>query len=785
MITKDALLELIREVTYKPMTIEELLSEFGQEESASAELQQLLSQLEEAGEVVRTRTKRYGAPERMNLVLGRLEVKAKGFGFLVPDQGGADYYVSPTDMGGALDGDRVILRPFPKTGGDRQEGEIIRVLKRARDSLVGVLSTFATYGFVKPDDKHLPQEVFIPVDALGNAVDGQKVVVEIVTYPSRHQGMTGKVVEILGFPNDPGVDILSVVRKYGLPEHFPDEVLQAAENISHEVSEAEIAQRIDLRGETIVTIDGEDAKDLDDAVHVKKLENGHYLLGVHIADVTYYVQEGGVLDKEALRRATSVYLVDRVIPMLPPKLSNGICSLNPQVDRLTLTCEMVFNEKFERESYRLYPSVIKTKERMTYRAVRDILTEADESVLLRYAELIPFFKLLEELALGLRQKREERGAIDFDFAETKVVVDQEGKPLELVKRERSIAERIIEEFMLAANETVAEHAYWLELPFLYRVHEKPAMDKMMALNEFVHNFGYHLKALSKIHPRSLQQLLETVKGKREEALISHVMLRSLKQARYASESLGHFGLATSFYTHFTSPIRRYPDLQIHRILREWILEGQLSPFHQNRWMDLMPEIASHCSERERNATDAERETDLIKKIEFMLDHVGEEFDGVISGVTGFGVFVELDNSVEGMIHVSYLTDDYYHYHEKLHALIGERTRRVFRLGDRLRIQVISANKEQLTLEFGLVANLEEVEGRKELEVAVEQKSTGSSKNRHSHKKGKKNKPSSEYFGTPKKHDAKRDKKQLKDIEVRYGVKVKEKGKKSKKTQPVG
>ena len=785
MITKDALLELIREVTYKPMTIEELLSEFGQEGSASAELQQLLSQLEEAGEVVRTRTKRYGAPERMNLVLGRLEVKAKGFGFLVPDQGGADYYVSPTDMGGALDGDRVILRPFPKTGGDRQEGEIIRVLKRARDSLVGVLSTFATYGFVKPDDKHLPQEVFIPVDGLGNAVDGQKVVVQIVTYPSRHQGMTGKVVEILGFPNDPGVDILSVVRKYGLPEHFPDEVLQAAENISHEVSEAEIAQRIDLRDETIVTIDGEDAKDLDDAVHVKKLENGHYLLGVHIADVTYYVQEGGVLDKEALRRATSVYLVDRVIPMLPPRLSNGICSLNPQVDRLTLTCEMVFNEKFERESYRLYPSVIKTKERMTYRAVRDILTEADESVLERYAELIPFFKLLEELALGLRQKREERGAIDFDFAETKVVVDQEGKPLELVKRERSIAERIIEEFMLAANETVAEHAYWLELPFLYRVHEKPAMDKMMALNEFVHNFGYHLKALSKIHPRSLQQLLETVKGKREEALISHVMLRSLKQARYASESLGHFGLATSFYTHFTSPIRRYPDLQIHRILREWILEGQLSPFHQNRWTDLMPEIASHCSERERNATDAERETDLIKKIEFMLDHVGEEFDGVISGVTGFGVFVELDNSVEGMIHVSYLTDDYYHYHEKLHALIGERTRRVFRLGDRLRIQVMSANKEQLTLEFGLVANLEEVEGRKELEVAVEQKSTGSSKNRHSHKKGKKNKPSSEYFGTPKKHDAKRDKKQLKDIEVRYGVKVKEKGKKSKKTQPVG
>ncbi len=706
--TRESLLELLREVTYKPLTAEELLREFGQEHALEdTKLRVMLAQLEEEGEVVQTRTKRYGTPERMNLVVGRLEVKAKGFGFVVPEKGGNDYYISPTDMRGALDGDRVIVRPFPKSGGDRPEGEVIRVLKRARQSLVGVISTFATYGFVKPDDKHLPHEVFVPMDELGGAVDGQKVVVDITSYPSRHQGMTGKVVEILGFPQDPGVDILAVVRKYGLPEKFPDEVLRAAEDIGHEVSAVEIAQRVDLQGETIVTIDGEDAKDLDDAVHVKKLANGHYLLGVHIADVAYYVEEGSALDREAERRGTSVYLVDRVIPMLPPRLSNGICSLNPQVERLTLTCEMEFDERFERVNYRLMPSVIKTAERMTYRAVRDILTGADATTLARYADLVPYFKLMEELALGLRTKREERGAIDFNLSETKVVVDEQGKPLDLVKRERSIAEQIIEEFMLAANETVAEHAHWLELPFMYRVHETPTFEKMVALNEFLNNFGYHLKSLNKIHPRTLQQVLNGVAGRPEEALVSHVLLRSMKQARYASDSLGHFGLATEYYTHFTSPIRRYPDLQIHRILREWIVEGRLSAFKQTHWTNRMPELALHCSQRERNATDAERETDLLKKIEFMVAHVGEEFDGVISGVTGFGVFVELDNSVEGMIHVSYLNDDYYHYHEKLHALIGARMRRVFRIGDRLRIQVAAANKENLTLDFALVAHLSE------------------------------------------------------------------------------
>lgn len=773
MINRETLLALLREATYKPLTVEELLQALAESTpDAESQLGTLLAELEEEGEVVKTRTRRFGVPERMNLVLGRLEVKSRGFGFVIPERGGQDYYVGPADMNGALDGDRVIIRPFPKTGEGRQEGEIIRILKRARESVVGLLSTYSTYGFVQPDDKHIPHEIFIPNEAMGQAVEGQKVVVKITGYPTRHQGMTGKVVEILGFPNDPGVDILSVVRKYGLPEHFPEEVLQEAEQISHEVSVAEIAERVDLRNEIIVTIDGEDAKDLDDAVHVKRLENGHYQLGVHIADVTYYVQEGSKLDKEALRRATSVYLVDRVIPMLPPRLSNGICSLNPQVDRLTLTCEMEFDEHFVRTNYRLYPSIIKTTERMTYRAVREILMDENPETLARYESLYPFFKLLEELALGLKQKREERGAIDFNFAETKVKVDENGKPLELIKRERSIAESIIEEFMLAANETVAEHAYWLELPFLYRVHESPATDKMMALNEFVHNFGFHLKAASKVHPRSLQQLLESVRGKKEEVLISHVVLRSMKQARYASESLGHFGLSTAYYTHFTSPIRRYPDLQIHRILREWMLAGQLSAFHQARWAAQMPEVADHSSERERNATDAERETDLIKKIEFMMDHVGEEFEGVISGVTSFGVFVELDNSVEGLIHVSYLEDDYYHYHEKLHALIGERTKRILRIGDRVLIKVQAASKEQLTLDFGLVAHLEE-EARREMsnEDAREKKPSGR------HKKAKHQK--SGAVGPKAK---KQDKKQAQEIRERYGVELKDKNKKRRKRE---
>ncbi len=709
MIEEQAVLEFMREKAYRPLTFAELEETFGVRDTPdSAWLKELLARMEEEGVIVRTRTERYGAAERMDLIVGRLQVKARGFGFAIPlNRSLSDFYIAAADLADAMDGDRVLVRPIKGTGGARQEGEIIRVLKRAHHTIVGVLSTHIGYGFVQPDDKHLTQDVFVAGEDLLGAVDGQKVVVEITEYPTvARQSANGKVVEILGFPNDPGVDILSIVRKYGLPQTFPDDVLQEAERIPHELSAADLEGRRDLRGEVVVTIDGPDAKDLDDAVHLKRLPNGNYLLGVHIADVSYYVREGSALDREALTRGTSVYLIDRVIPMLPPRLSNGICSLNPQVDRLTMTCDMEWSPSLELVRHEIYPSVICSSERMTYGAVRDILAGTDAEAAERYQDLAPMFRDMETFALRLRQRRMERGAIDFDFTETKIKVDEWGKPLDIVKRERGIAEMIIEEFMLAANETVAEHFFWMEVPFLYRVHEPPAIEKMVLLNEFVHNFGYHLKAAGNIHPRALQDLLTHVRGRAEEVVVSHVMLRSLKQARYAAESLGHFGLAAEYYSHFTSPIRRYPDLMIHRVIREVIAQGALSEERYAYLQAIMPEVAAESSERERTAVDAERETDLVKKIEFMLDKVGEEFDGMISGVTGFGLFVQLDNSVEGLIHVSYLDDDYYHYHEKLHALIGERMKRVYRIGDRLRVRILSASKESLSIDFALVAKLQ-------------------------------------------------------------------------------
>jgi len=709
MIEEQAVLEFMREKAYRPLTFAELEEAFAVRDTLeSAWLKALFARMEEEGVIVRTRTDHYGVAERMDLVVGRLQVKARGFGFVIPqDRSLPDLYIAAADLADAMDGDRVLVRPHKGSGGTKQEGEIIRVLKRAHHMIVGVLSTHVGYGFVQPDDKHLTQDVFVADEDLAGAVEGQKVVVEITEYPTvGRQSANGRVIEVLGFPNDPGVDILSIVRKYGLPQTFPDDVLQEAERTANTLSAADLVGRRDLRGEVVVTIDGPDAKDLDDAVQLKKLANGNHLLGVHIADVSYYVREGSALDREAYSRGTSVYLIDRVIPMLPPRLSNGICSLNPQVDRLTMTCEMEWSPSLELVRHEIFPSVICSSERMTYGAVRDILSGEDPELTERYRNLVPMFREMETFAQRLRKRRMERGAVDFDFAETKIRVDEWGKPLEIVKRERGIAEIIIEEFMLAANETVAEHFFWMEIPFLYRVHEPPTLEKMVALNEFVHNFGYHLKAAGNIHPRALQDLLAHVRGKAEEVVVSHVMLRSLKQARYAAESLGHFGLAAEYYSHFTSPIRRYPDLMIHRVMREVIARGALSEERYAYLQAIMPEVASESSERERTAVDAERETDQVKKIEFMLDKVGDEFDGMISGVTGFGLFVQLDNSVEGLIHVSYLDDDYYHYHEKLHALIGERMKRVYRIGDRLRVRVMSASKESLSIDFALVAKIQ-------------------------------------------------------------------------------
>jgi ribonuclease R len=703
MVERNQLIEYMEHEVYRPLTVQELVAEFSVEAADEfREFVKLLNQMEEAGEVIRTRTNRYGVPERMNLVVGKLQMKARGFGFVIPEStGDADVYIPSGDMNGALSGDKVMARVEKVGGGPHREGKIIRVLERATNRVVGRFTHHRGYGFVAPLDKRFQQDIFIPGEALADAHDGFIVVAEITDYPTAARGPEGKIVEVLGHPDEPGIDILAIVRKYDLPEVFPEAVLTAAEEIPLELTEKDFEGRRDLRDEVIVTIDGDDAKDLDDAVHVKRLSNGNFVLGVHIADVGYYVRENGVIDKEAFRRGTSVYLVDRVIPMIPQRLSNNVCSLNPKVDRLTLSCVMEITDSGEVVEHDIFPSVIRTTERMTYTNVRKILQNEDEEVRARYEPLILNFELMEELALILRGKRMRRGAIDFDFEEIKVVVDEIGQPVDIVPRERSIAERIIEEFMLAANETVAEHFHWLNVPFVYRIHEEPDLDRMMELNEFVHNFGYHIKGLgNKIHPRSLQDILEKAEGSREERMIATVMLRSMRQAKYAPECTGHFGLAAEYYTHFTSPIRRYPDLMIHRIIRE-VLVGKLTPERDDKLREIVRSASAQSSERERIAQDAERECDQLKMVEYMMDHIGESFDGIISGVTQFGLFIQLNNGVEGLIHVSYLSDDYYVLSEKQMALIGERTRRVFRMGDPVRVRVAGASKDTLTIDFEL------------------------------------------------------------------------------------
>jgi ribonuclease R len=711
---EQELLDFMRETAYKPMTYQELEGHFGIEGAAEfKEFLKLLNKLEEEGKVLRTRNERYGVPERMNLLRGKLQAHAKGFAFLIPDEKDhPDVYIHANDLKSAMNGDIVLVRITAKSeGGGRMEGEVARIVQRAVTQVVGTFENHEMYAFVIPDDKRINRDIFISKGEFKGAVTGQKVVVRIVSYPEGRSAAEGEIVEILGHKNDPGVDILSIIRKHQLPEGFPDDVMAEAEAAPDTITEEEIREqgRRDLRDEVIVTIDGEDAKDLDDAVHVKVLENGSYLLGVHIADVGYYVREKSALDQEAFRRGTSVYLVDRVIPMLPHRLSNGICSLNPQVDRLTLSCQMEFDAKtLKRVSHEVFTSVIRTTERMTYSNVRRLLTATEEEpeteLKERYAGLLDMFDLMEKLAMRLRSKRFKRGAIDFDFVESKVIVDESGKAVDIVKRERSVAEQIIEEFMLVANETVSEHFHWLRVPFLYRIHEDPDQDKLMTFMQFAANFGYVVKGKgNSVHPRALQSLLAEIQGTKEATVISTMMLRSMKQAKYDPDSLGHFGLAAEFYSHFTSPIRRYPDLVIHRIIRE-VLEGggALTEARHEALTARMPDIAQHSSERERVAVDAERDTDKLKKCEFMMDKVGEEFDGIISSVTSFGMFIELENTVEGLIRLSDMSDDYYHFHELHMVLIGERTSKVYRIGDEVKIRVTRVDMEEYNIDFELV-----------------------------------------------------------------------------------
>ncbi|CDQ19287.1 RNAse R [Halobacillus karajensis] len=755
---KQQILNFFKETASKPLSVQELeeTMDLGSSDEFK-DLMKVLNELEEEGELVRTRKNRFGLPEKMNLIRGRIQMHAKGFAFLIPDEEDKDdVYIHHSDLHSSMNNDKVLVRiEKRKEDGTRPEGTVIRILERATTRVVGTYESSRNFGFVIADDKRIPNDIFIPKGQTNGAIDGHKVIVNITKFPEDRMSAEGEIVEILGHKNDPGIDIISIIYKHGIKVDFPEEVLQQAADTPDEIAEGEIQNRRDLRDEMIVTIDGADAKDLDDAVMVKKLDNGNYKLGVSIADVSYYVEEGSPIDKEARERATSVYLVDRVIPMIPHRLSNGICSLNPQVDRLTLTCEMEINSDGEIVNHEIFQSVIKTNERMTYKDVNSILQDEDPELIQKYEDLVPMFREMENLASILRGKRMGRGAIDFDFKEAGVVVDEEGKAVDVRLRERSVAERLIEEFMLAANETVAEHFHWMDVPFIHRIHQDPDEDKLQNFFEFVANLGYVVKGSAEnVHPQALQKVLEEVKGTQEDMIISKLMLRSMQQAKYDPQGLGHFGLATDFYTHFTSPIRRYPDLIVHRLIRTYLVEDKLDYKTRKHWKDQMPEIARHSSEMERAAVDAERETDDLKKAEFMQDKIGEEFEGVISSVTSFGMFVELPNTVEGLVHVSTLTDDYYHYHEKQYAMIGERTGNVYRIGDEVTIRVTNVNIEERVVDFE-IDGMKPRKERKRPERPKQIKSKGPDRKKDKKNKQKGNKPFYRNKGVSKKGSKKK------------------------------
>ncbi len=694
---KRVLTALFQDPAYVPMKIKEIAALLNVPRSQREELKEVLDILVEEGKAGISKKGKYGKPEAFS-VNGIFSGHPRGFGFVSVEGMEQDVFIPEDRTRGALHGDRVQITIENTVPGRRPEGSVIRILEHANREVVGYYQKSKNFGFVLPDNQKLSQDVFIPAQKDMGAVTGHKVVAAITDFGGPGRKPEGRIVEILGHVNDPGTDILSIVRAYGLPEQFPEEVMEEAERISEEITEAEKNGRLDLRNLQTVTIDGEDAKDLDDAVTLTK-EGDRYRLGVHIADVSHYVREGGALDQEALRRGTSVYLVDRVIPMLPHRLSNGICSLNEGCDRLALSCIMEINTKGEILDHQIEETVIRVDRRMTYTAVKGILEDQDEALIEEYQDFVPLFQQMKELSDILRERRRKRGAIDFDFPESKILLDEEGRPVDIKPYERNGATKLIEDFMLAANETVAEDFFWRQIPFLYRTHDNPDPEKMKELATFIHNFGLFLKtAHGETHPKELQKLLDKVENTPQEALISRLTLRSMKQAKYTAVCSGHFGLAASYYTHFTSPIRRYPDLQIHRIIKESLKSG-LKESRTAHYEAILPEVAAKASALERRADEAERETEKMKKCEYMSRFIGEEFDGVISGVTNWGLYVELPNTVEGMIRMTDLDDDYYVFDQDHYELTGETTGKTYKLGQRLRVRVMSTDKMLKTIDF--------------------------------------------------------------------------------------
>ena len=695
---KEMLVQLVHDKTYVPMKLKELAMLLSVPKEQRDELKEVLDILIAEGKIGISKKGKYGKAEEFALA-GTFSGHAKGFGFVTIEGREQDVFIPADKTKGAMDGDKVQIVIEGEARGKRAEGAVLRILEHANKTVIGFYQKNKNFGFVLPDNQKLGQDIFIPQGKDMGAVTGHKVIVRITDFGDDRKKPEGVITEILGHVNDPGVDILSIIKAYGLPEGFPDDVMVQVAGIPDEVEEEEKKNRLDLRHLQTVTIDGEDAKDLDDAISISKENDDHYTLGVHIADVSHYVTENSPLDKEALKRGTSVYLVDRVIPMLPHKLSNGICSLNAGTDRLALSCLMEIDGKGNVIGHRIAETLIQVDRRMTYTAVNAIVTDRDPDVMKEYRDFVPMFDLMKELADILRERRKKRGSIDFDFPESKIILDEKGRPVDIKPYERNAATKIIEDFMLMANETIAEDYFWQELPFLYRTHDYPDPEKMKRLGTFINNFGYTIRTQNgEVHPKELQKLLDKIEGTPEEALISRLTLRSMKQAKYTTVCTGHFGLAANYYTHFTSPIRRYPDLQIHRIIKENLRRG-LSDRRFAHYDSILPEVAVQCSSMERRADEAERETDKLKKCEYMSKRIGKEYDGVISGVTNWGLYVELPNTVEGLIRVNDLTGDYFVFDEEHMELVGEMTRKSYKLGQKIRVQVADTDKLTRTIDF--------------------------------------------------------------------------------------
>ncbi len=697
---KQMIYDFMCDDMYVPMKIKELSIVLGVSKQDRPVLERILTELIGEGKIEITKRGKY-QKSQVKLLVGTFTSHPKGFGFVTIEDMDEDVFIPADKTLDAMHKDTVEIQVISgKAPGKRAEGVVTKIVERGMKTVVGTYESSKNFGFVVSDDPKFSKDIFIPLERSKGAVAGHKVVVEITNYGKNGKNPEGKVIEILGHINDPGVDIISLVRAYGLPEEFPERVMNQAERVAPQVSTADMAGRKDLRDMQMVTIDGEDAKDLDDAVSLT-VEDGLYHLGVHIADVSNYVQEKSALDREALERGTSVYLVDRVIPMLPHRLSNGICSLNQGEDRLALSCLMTIDEKGNVVDHEIAETVICVDRRMTYTNVKKILLEEDSEVTEAYKEFVPMFKDMEKLAAILRNKRRKRGSIDFDFPETKVILDEQGKPVDIRPYERNVATKIIEDFMLVANETVAEDFFWREIPFVYRTHDNPDPEKIRKLSTFINNFGYSIHVGGdEVHPKELQKLLEKIDGSDEEPLISRLTLRSMKQARYTTECTGHFGLAANYYCHFTSPIRRYPDLQIHRIIKE-TLRGRMNENRMEHYNSILSGVAKQSSERERRADEAERETIKLKKVQYMEQFIGETFTGVISGVTEWGFYVELPNTVEGLVRVAALRDDFYQYYESTYELVGEVTNKRYKLGQTVEVRLVDADSFMRTIDFEL------------------------------------------------------------------------------------